>query len=109
MKEGSGKLTAVIQGKTLEVPFTVTAKLTKLTASDKSIKQVAIGTVETVKLTADFENGKSVDVSAEAKWTTSNARVATVTNGVIKFVGKGSASIKATYGGKTVSVSVSAK
>ncbi|MBO9598694.1 MAG: Ig-like domain-containing protein [Cohnella sp.] len=109
LKEGSGKLTAVIQGKTLEVPFTVTAKLTKLTASDKSIKQVAIGTVETVKLTADFENGKSVDVSAEAKWTTSNARVATVTNGVIKFVGKGSASIKATYGGKTVSVSVSAK
>lgn len=109
LQEGSGKLTAIIQGKTLEVPFTVTAKLTKLTASDKSIKQVAIGTVETVKLTADFENGKSVDVSDEAKWTTSNARVATVTNGVIKFVGKGSASIKATYGGKTVSVSVSAK
>ncbi len=109
VEEGSGKLTAVIQGKTLEIPFTVTAKLTKLTASDKSIKQVAIGTVETVKLTADFENGKSQDVSAEAKWTTSNARVATVTNGVIKFVGKGSASIKATYGGKTVTVSVSAK
>lgn len=108
-QEGSGKLTAVIQGKTLEVPFTVTAKLKKLAASEKSIKQVAIGTVETVKLTADFDNGKSVDVSAEAKWTTSNARVATVTNGVIKFVGKGSASIKATYGGKTVTVSVSAK
>lgn len=109
LKEGSGKLTAVIQGKTLEVSYKVTAKLTKLAASEKSIKLVAIGTTETVKLTADFENGKSVDVTAEAKWTTSNAKVATVTNGVIKFLGKGSASIKATYGGKTVTVSVSAK
>ncbi|WP_027087592.1 Ig-like domain-containing protein [Cohnella panacarvi] len=109
LKEGSGKLTAVIQGKTLEVSYKVTAKLTKLAASVKSIKQVAIGTTETVKLTADFENGKSNDVTAEAKWTTSNARVATVTNGIIKFVGKGSASIKASYGGKTVTVSVSAK
>lgn len=109
LKEGGGKLTATIQGKTLEVPFTVTAKMTKLTASEKSIKQAAIGKVETVKLTADFENGKSVDVTAEAKWTTSNVEVATVTDGIITFVGKGSALIKAVYGGKTVTVSVSAK
>lgn len=107
--EGSGKLTAVIQGKTLEVPYTVTAKLTKLTGSTKSLRQVAVGTVENVTLTAAFDNGKSVDVTKEATWTTSNAKVATVSDGKITLVGKGSASIKAVYGGKTVTVSVSAK
>lgn len=107
--EGSGKLTAIIQGKTLEVPYTVTAKLTKLTGSTKSIRSVAIGTVENVTLTAAFDNGKSFDVTKEATWTTSNTKVATVSAGKITFVGKGSASIKAVYGGKTVTVSVSAK
>lgn len=109
LKEGAGKLTASIQGKNLEVPYTVTAKLTKLSVSEKSIKQAAIGSVRVVKLTADYENGKSADVADEAKWTSSNAKVATVTNGSIKIVGKGSATIKAAYGGKTVTVSVSAK
>lgn len=107
--EGSGNLTAVIQGKTLEVPYTVTPKLTKLTGSTKSIRSVAIGTVENVTVTAAFDNGKSFDVTKEATWTTSNAKVATVSAGKITFVGKGSASIKAVYGGKTVTVSVSAK
>ncbi len=109
MLEGSGKLTAVIQGKTLEVPYTVTAKMTKLSASVKSLKPVAIGGSDSVVLTADFENGKSLNVTDEATWTTSNARVATVKAGKITFVGKGTASIKGTYGGKTVTVSVSVK
>lgn len=109
LKEGSGKLTAVIQGKALELSYNVTAKLTKLTASEKSIKKQAIGAVSSIKLTADYENGKSVDATAAATWTTSNSKVATVKEGNIVFVGKGSATIKAAFGGKTVSISVSVK
>ncbi|MFD0671293.1 Ig domain-containing protein [Cohnella sp. GCM10027633] len=109
LKEGTGKLTATIQGKTLEVPYTVTAKLTKLTVSEKSIKLQPIGSASSVTLTADYENGKSVNATDGATWTTSNAKVATVKEGKITFVGKGSATIKAAFGGKTATVSVSAK
>ncbi|MFC5530631.1 Ig-like domain-containing protein [Cohnella yongneupensis] len=109
LKEGTGKLKAAIQGKALEIAYTVSARMTKLTASDKSIKLVAVGTVDSVTLSADYDNGKSVDVTDTAVWTTSNKKVATVTGGTITFVGKGSATIKAVFEGKTVTVSVSAK
>ncbi|WP_123041942.1 hypothetical protein [Cohnella candidum] len=106
--EGNGKLTATIQGKTLELPFSVIAKLTKLTASDSSFK-MAVGQSETVSLKALYDNGKSADVTKSAVWTSSKNAVATVTNGTIKAVTKGSASIKAVYGGKTVTIRITVK
>ncbi|WEK55568.1 MAG: hypothetical protein P0Y55_05830 [Candidatus Cohnella colombiensis] len=106
--EGSGKLTSTIQSKTITVPYTVTAKLTKLTASDKTLK-LTTGATDTVDLTATFENGTTVDVTSEAEWTTSNKKVATVSNGKIVVVGKGTAIIKAKFGEKTVSINVNSK
>lgn len=108
LAEGSGKLTATIQGKTLELPFSVIAKLTKLTASDSSFK-MAVGQSETVSLKALYDNGKSADVTKSAVWTSGKNAVATVTNGTIKAVAKGSASIKAVYGGKTVTIRITVK
>jgi len=108
LTESSGKLTATIQGKTLEVPYVVTAKLTKLTASDKSFK-AAVGNQLSVQVTALYENGKSENVTSQAVWTTSKASVATVVDGKISVKGKGSATIKGAFGGKTVTVRVTAK
>ncbi len=108
LAEGSGKLTATIQGKSLEIPYTVTAKLSKLTASSNSF-QPAVGDQVSVELTALYENGKTANVTALAVWTTSKAAVATVIDGKIKAIGKGSAMIKATFGGKTVTIRISVK
>ncbi|XID92821.1 hypothetical protein ACF3MZ_30965 [Paenibacillaceae bacterium WGS1546] len=106
--EGSGKLTATIQGKTLEVPYVVSARLTKLTASDTSFR-TAVGQSHSVQLTALYETGKTVNVTSQATWTSSKASVATVANGKITVTGKGTASIKGSFGGKTVTIRITAK
>jgi hypothetical protein len=108
LTEGSGTLTASVQGKPLEIPYVVTAKLTKLTASQTSFKAVA-GNQLSVSVTALYENGKSANVTSQATWTTSKPSVATVTNGQISVKAKGSATIKGTFGGKSVTIRVSVK
>jgi hypothetical protein len=106
--EGTGKLTATLQGKSLEIPYVVTAKLTKLTTPTTSYKP-AIGEQISIVLSALYENGKTFIVTTDAVWTTSKAAVATVKDGKITVVGKGSASIKAVFAGKTVTVRISVK
>ncbi|MFC6550449.1 Ig domain-containing protein [Cohnella cellulosilytica] len=109
LTEGSGKLTATVQGKTLEVPYVVTAKLTKLTASDTSFKAAAVGSQLSVQLTALYETGKTENVTTKATWTSSKASVATVADGKISVKGKGTVSIKGSFGGKTVTIRVTVK
>ncbi|MFC4597475.1 hypothetical protein [Cohnella hongkongensis] len=108
LAEGSGQLTATVQGKALEIPYVVTAKLTKLTASDTSFKTTA-GKQHSVQLTALYENGKSENVTSKAVWTTNKASIATVTDGRITVMGKGTATIKGAFGGKTVTIRVTVK
>lgn len=108
LEEGSGKLTAAVQGKTLELAYTVKAKLTKLSPSDTSLK-LSAGQTNAIHLTAMYENGKSLDATQTAVWTSSKSQVATVSKGVIKANGKGSASIKAVFEGKTVTIRVTVK
>ncbi|MGG1314408.1 Ig-like domain-containing protein [Cohnella laeviribosi] len=106
LAEGSGKITGSIQGKTLSIPFTVKAKLTKLTASNSPLT-LAPGASATVKLTAVYENGKTADVTSLAAWTASSSKVATVSSsGVVTAVAKGSTTIKAQFDGKTVTIRV---
>ncbi|MBN2980293.1 MULTISPECIES: Ig-like domain-containing protein [Cohnella] len=104
--EGSGKITGSIQGKTLTIPFKVTAKLTKITASNGPLT-LKPGTTGSVKLTALYENGKTVDVTSLATWTATSTKVATVNaSGVVTGVAKGSTTVKAKYDGKTVTIRV---
>ncbi|MDG0790798.1 hypothetical protein OMP38_07940 [Cohnella ginsengisoli] len=108
LAEGTTKLTAKYQGKTLSVPVTVKAKLTKLAVSDPSL-DLAVGATDAVKVTAIYENGRTLDVTAFSAWTASSTKVAKVTGGVVTAVGKGSVTVKAAYGGKTVNVRVKVK
>ncbi|MFC3801806.1 Ig domain-containing protein [Cohnella sp. GCM10012308] len=108
LAEGSTKLTATYQGKSLSVPVNVKAKLTKLTVSDTSL-DLAVGATDSVKVTAVYENGRTLDVTAYSAWTASSTKVAKVTGGVVTAVGKGSVTVKAAYGGKTVNVRVKVK
>lgn len=103
--EGTTTLTASYQGKPLTVTVNVVPKLLKLQASEKSFRLQA-GQTAQLNVQALFDNGKAVDVTSDAVWSSSNTYVATVTGGKITAVKKGSATIKATYNKKTVSIRV---
>ena len=105
---GKGVLSGSYQDIEISVPINVTPKLKNLSLSDKSAKLAPGGTF-TVKLTANYTTGNPVVVTEEAVWTTSKASVATVNNGKITAVGKGSATIKATFGGKSITIRVTVK
>lgn len=105
---GTGTLSGSYQGKTVNIPIKVTPKLKNLSVSDKSAK-LAPGETFSVKLTANYTTGNPVVVTEAATWTSSKASVATVKNGKITAVGKGSATIKATYGDKSISIRVTVK
>lgn len=106
--EGSVTLTGSYQGQTVTVKVNVVPKLMKLEVSEKRL-QLAPGSAKTLVLTATYDTGKVVTVTGSATWTSSKTSVAKVSAGKIEAVAKGSASVKAKFGGKTVSVNVHVK
>lgn len=69
-----------------------------------SVSSVKLNKGDTKKVTLTYD-GKSVSPS-KAAWTTSKSSVATVKDGVITAKGKGTATITATYSGKSVKIAV---
>lgn len=59
---------------------------------------------KSIVLTAFYADGSSEIVTTKAKWDSDNDAVATVSNGVITTFSNGTASISASYGGKTTIV-----
>lgn len=108
LAEGSAKLIGSYQDHVLEIPLLVKPKLKKLSLSSTSLR-LAPNSSETVEVNAEYIDGPTIDATAGAVWTTSNAKVAVVSGGKITAVAKGSASIKATYDGKTATVRVTVR
>lgn len=108
LAEGSTTLTGSYQGQTVTVQVNVVPLLVKVTPSEKKLKLTPGGN-GTVNLTATYDTGKTISVTDQVVWTSSKPAVATVTNGKIVAVSKGTASIKAKFGTKTVTISVSVK
>ncbi|WP_219834426.1 Ig-like domain-containing protein [Paenibacillus sp. R14(2021)] len=108
LKEGTGTLTGTYQGKTITFTVNVVAKVKKLTSASKSLTLAPEAKVA-VTVTAEYEGGRVTDVTKAADWTTGNSKVATVVDGVITGVAKGSTVIRAKLEGKTVSIRVSVK
>ena len=76
--------------------------------SDKSAT-LSVGKTITVKLTANYVTGSPAIITDQAVWTTNKSSVATVENGKITAVGKGTATIKASFGGKSASIRIVVK
>lgn len=102
---GQAALTAEYQDIKVVVQVSVVPKLTGLSASVKKLELKPGGT-GAVRLTAVFDKSSQSDVTALAAWTSSNERVAVVSAGTITAREPGTATIKASYGGKTVSIRV---
>lgn len=102
---GTTKLTGSYQGKTVEVLIVVSPQLKSLVLSSKSMK-LSPGATYNVTLQANYTTGSPVNVTDAATWTSSRANVATVKDGKITALSKGSASIKATFNGKSITFRV---
>ncbi|WP_411343141.1 Ig domain-containing protein [Paenibacillus sp. WLX1005] len=105
---GTTTLTGSYQGLTATVKVTVSAQLKKLTLSEKSLKMTT-GTTTILLVTAEYDTGETVDVSQNATWTSSKTNVATVSNGKISAVAKGTSAIRVEFDGKRVSTNVTVK
>jgi hypothetical protein len=101
--------TAVVKGryqdKEVSIIVNVVPKLLRLELSNTSL-QMNSGAAATVSLFAVYSNGEVKEVTDQAVWTSSAVLIAKASNGKIAAVKKGSASIKATYNGKSATVRV---
>lgn len=105
-KTGKTTVTAVYGGKTITIAVSVeTAARLNLTVSKLNLGK---DQSKAVTAMANYEDGTSQDVTADAVWSTDNADVADVSKGTITAYATGSAVITASYGGKTATVKVTA-
>lgn len=81
-----------------------TIKVTSVTVSPKTLN-LEVGQTGTLTATVKPDNATNKTVT----WTTSNDKVATVANGVVTAVGKGTATITAAADGKTATCKVTVK
>lgn len=81
-----------------------TIKVTSVTVSPKTLN-LEVGQTGTLTATVKPDNATNKTVT----WTTSNDKVATVANGVVTAVGKGTATITAAADGKTATCTVTVK
>ena len=86
---------------------TVEAKTIKVTSVAVSPKTLDLEVGQTGTLTATVKPDNATNKTVT--WTTSNEKVATVANGVVIAVGKGTATITAAAGGKTAACKVTVK
>lgn len=84
-------------------------------ATEKTVKKVTVNTKkltlkqnsqEQIVLTATYQDGTTEDVTSKAKWTTSKKSIAEVNNGLVTAKSKGKTTVKAQYGKKSASISV---
>ncbi|MFC5653104.1 Ig-like domain-containing protein [Paenibacillus solisilvae] len=108
LTEGTAKLEGSYQDKSVQITVSVVPKLKKLTLNSKSFTMNAADK-GTIKVTAEYENGKTIDVSGSAVWSSSNDKAVTVDHGAVTGIAKGSAAIKAAFGGKSISIRITIK
>lgn len=104
-----GTGTAVISGKFGDktVNVTVNVEIAKKLEVDKNDVFLRAGNTEQLKLTASYADGKPIDVTSLATWSSDDEDVADVSaSGKITAYKNGQATITASYGSKTVNISV---
>ena len=97
---GNATITATAGSKDATCTVTVTTPATGITLSQTSLR---LNKGDSAALTATVTPSESTDT---VSWTSSNNAVATVSDGVVTAVGKGSATITATAGSKNATCAV---
>ncbi|MDD3363018.1 MAG: Ig-like domain-containing protein [Hespellia sp.] len=103
IKDGSTTITATVGDKTATCTVTVQEVKLKGISLDKTSTKIAKGEKETLTITYNPENTTD---DKTATWESSDEKVATVANGEITAVGKGTATITAKVGAFTATCDV---
>lgn len=103
---GSGKttITASFDGKTVTIAVEIDQASTL--SVDPKMLILNVGETADIKLTATDAASATSNVTKDAEWTSTNLKVADVTNGTVKALTSGRATITAKYGGKSISIPV---
>lgn len=102
--EGSATITATAGGKNATCSVQVSRKTVAVTGVTLNKTDLSLVEGDTFQLEATVSPADATDKTVT--WSTSNAGVATISNGLVTAVGEGSATITATAGGKSATCSV---
>ena len=99
----TGVATITVEYGTRKATVTVSVGVLKsLTTANEQKLTLAKGDTRDLKVTATFTDSTKKDVTGEAVWASSNAKVVTIDeNGHLIAVASGTATVTATFGGKT--------
>ncbi|KAA8785694.1 uncharacterized protein YjdB [Paenibacillus sp. 4624] len=101
---GKATITAKIEGKTLTLPVEV--GMASGLEADVNFVVLSAKETQAIVLTGTDGDGNTKDVTADATWKSSNARVADVKKGVITGNSSGKANITAEYGSQKITIQV---
>ncbi|NRF92612.1 Ig-like domain-containing protein [Paenibacillus frigoriresistens] len=104
-KSGEATVTAEYGGKKTTTKIEV--DIPTLIKPSKKIVNLQKGGSDKVTLTAYFKDGRELDVTSKAEWTTSSKDIAEARGGDITGISTGTATITAKYGTRTTSIQVS--
>lgn len=98
---GTSTITATFGGKSATTTATITAAALGSIVVSPSAATLSVGGNATLKATATYLDGTTSDVTTSAVWTSSDATIAAVSSGMVSGVAEGSATVNASFGGKS--------
>jgi uncharacterized protein YjdB len=110
--EGATDVAATFSGQSANAKLTVLADATIVSVTvTPATASLAVGATQRFTATATTSDGRTVDVTASAVWTSDATGVATVssttgTEGTVEAVAAGTTAIRATFGGKSGTATV---
>lgn len=109
VSNGQANIAVTYQGETVNVLVIVAIPpaLKGLTANPTDFTLTALNATRALVITAEYDDDSTLDVTAEATYTSSDESVATVSGtGVVTAIAAGTATITVTYGGQSADVPV---
>lgn len=103
-KAGHATISAVYGGK--KVTISVNVDQANLLSVSKQTLQLQSGATEQVTIEATYPDGSKEDVTDKAVWKSSSTAIAEVKNGLVTAMDKGETKVTASYGDRTVTVTV---
>lgn len=102
---GSATITAKYGDRSIEIPVDV--EVARHLDLEEEELGMTVGGTHAFKLNATYLDGTTEEVTGKADWTSSDADFVYVSKGNVHAYKSGKATIKASYGGKTVEVAIS--
>ncbi|MEX2460373.1 MAG: ABC transporter substrate-binding protein [Paenibacillaceae bacterium] len=102
----SGEATITASYGTKSVKIVVDVDVTKRLVADPTDAFIHVNDSKSISLKAYYADGTSEVVTTKAKWESDDDSIATVSNGVVSAFSNGTATISASYGGKTTTIAI---